>query len=180
VTIKSRVAGRKPSASTTGKPSPKAAARPAVKVAAKPAPPPPPTKRPAHRPPYQANEDDRGKVWVMTAGGIGQDQICTVLCITGKTLRKCYRKELDTALTLAIGQIAQSLFRKAKNGDVNAIKFYLANRAPKQWSEKIILVDKDAEVDPKSLSDAEIADRIAKLSRIPAVARARKKAANGS
>jgi len=168
--IKSRP-GRKPLApKPTGKPSPKVAARPAVKGAAKPA---PPSKRPTHRPPYAPNETDRTKVTAWTAFGLTQDQVSIGLGITGKTLRKYYRTELDKTLILAIGQIGQSLYNKAKAGDVNACKFYLQNRAPEQWSEKLIVQNEGAPLDLDAMSDEEIAVELTRLRRAGARSRAK-------
>jgi DNA-binding CsgD family transcriptional regulator len=159
MTIIPRPPGGKSSVSTARKHASKVAARPAVQ----PAPPPPPPKQPAHRPSHAPTEADRTKVYAWTAYGLDQDQICLVLGIAKKTLQKHYRKELDRAAILAQVQIVQSLYNRAKAGDVNAIKFYLQNRAPGQWSEKLTVVDGGTTEDFRKLSDAEIEARQAKL-----------------
>jgi hypothetical protein len=85
------------------------------------------------RPPYEPSEQDRKTVRAMTAYGITQEQLITVLGITSKTLRKHFRKELNTAAIEANAQVAGSLFRKASAGDVISMIFWLKTRAG--WKE---------------------------------------------
>jgi predicted secreted protein len=85
------------------------------------------------RPPYAPSEQDRKTVKAMTAYGISQDQITAVLGITGKTLRKHFRREIATAAIEANAQVAGSLFRKASSGDTIAQIFWLKVRAG--WKE---------------------------------------------
>jgi hypothetical protein len=53
--------------------------------------------------------------------------------IDPKTLRKCYREELDLGETKANAQVAGFLFNSAKNGNVTAQIFWLKTRA--RWKE---------------------------------------------
>jgi hypothetical protein len=109
----------------------------------------------------------------MTACGIDQDAITGVLGISKPTLRKYYRRELETALAKANAQIGGKLFSMAMGGDIAAVIFWLKTRA--RWSERILVEDTAAEdVDPATLTDAEIMKRIAALQRTGPVRRARK------
>jgi predicted secreted protein len=85
------------------------------------------------RPPYAPTEQDRKTVRAMTAYGITQEQLITVLGITSKTLRKHFRRELNTAAIEANAQVAGSLFQKARAGDTIAQIFWLKVRAG--WKE---------------------------------------------
>jgi hypothetical protein len=192
-----KATGRKPAApKSTRKPAVKPAARPAPKSAAKPAPPPPqPAQRPAHRPPYVPTDQARRTVEAMAAGNLGQDEICMVLRISAMTLRKHFRHELDTAFIRAQDTMWRSLFNQgvgspARKGDpargipatpatppnVKATIAWLEFRA--NASKRVTVVDGGTEVDPKKLSDTEIAAHIARLSRTGVVSRAIKKATN--
>ncbi len=73
----------------------------------------------------------------MASFGIPQEDIAQVLEIESKTLRKHYRKELDTAKTLKTVEVAESLFNKAVGdgpGSVPAAIFWLKTQAG--WREK--------------------------------------------
>jgi hypothetical protein len=143
----------------------------------------PPAKRPAHRPPYEATDKDRLTVKVMVAGGIEQDAIAGVLGISSVTLRKYFRREIATGaaeigaqvvaslITLAVGQKAAP-GRPALAANVQAAKWY--TQARMGWQERVVVVDGGSEVDPATLSDSEIADRLAKLRRSPGLLRAAK------
>jgi 5-hydroxyisourate hydrolase-like protein (transthyretin family) len=69
----------------------------------------------------------------MTAVGIPQDQICAVLKINLKTLRRHCRQELDCGATEANAMVGQSMFRMATAGPYSvrfqAAKYWLACRA---------------------------------------------------
>ena len=62
----------------------------------------------------------------MCAVGIPQESICKVVRdgIDDKTLRKHFRRELDTAKVRANAQIGGTLFNKAVNGDTSAAIFW--------------------------------------------------------
>lgn len=80
----------------------------ARKATAKPAPP----KRPAHRPSYKPSEKDRRTVEAMAAGNLPQAEICIVLGISKKTLRKHFPHELATAFIRAKNTMWVSLFNQ--------------------------------------------------------------------
>src|SRR5882724_4979827 len=73
-------------------------------------------KRPAHRPPYDPTEKDRLTVKVMTAGGIDQATIATVIGISKPTLRKYFRQEIRISAPEANAAVVQSLFQMATKG----------------------------------------------------------------
>ncbi len=93
-------------------------------------------KRKAGRPPYEPTVKDRMQVESMVGFGLTQAQICGVMRIDLKTLRKYYSDELVNGEAKAIAQVAQSLFKKA-TGDgsqsVTAAIFWLKTRA--RWKD---------------------------------------------
>jgi hypothetical protein len=135
----------------------------------------PPPDKPARRQPYVPTDRDRSQVSALTGLGIPQVQICALLGgISVSTLHRHYRPEIDTAAARAVARVAESLYNRALKGDVNAMKFFLENRARDQWSERVTVIDGGTEVDPATLSDADLDADIARLKRRPAVARALK------
>jgi hypothetical protein len=85
--------------------------------------------RRAHRP----DPSQRRQVEAMAAYGIPETDISRVIGVDPKTLRKCYREELDLGETKANAQVAGFLFNAAKNGNVTAQIFWLKTRA--RWRE---------------------------------------------
>ena len=69
----------------------------------------------------------------MTACGVNQSGIGSILGIDEKTLAKHFREELDTALDRANTIIGETAFTKAKDGDVAMIRYWLNCRA--KWRE---------------------------------------------
>lgn len=89
------------------------------------------------RAPHKPTEGTRAQVDAL-AGlvGLPQADIAEFLDIDVKTLRKHYRKELETATVKANAAVAKALFTKAtKQNDTAAMIFWLKARA--KWSEKI-------------------------------------------
>ena len=86
--------------------------------------------KPAHVP----TDKSRAEVSALTSFGITQDEISTYLDIDLKTLRKHYRRELDTGTTRANAAMAKRLFDAGiKDGSVPAMIFWLKTRA--RWRE---------------------------------------------
>jgi len=83
--------------------------------------------------PYQANDENRKIVKMLSAVGTRYEDIATKLEITDDTLRKHYRKELDEGRIEANASVAQTLYQQAKNGNTTAAIFWLKTRA--QWRE---------------------------------------------
>ena len=81
----------------------------------------------------------RRQVEAMAAYGVAEKDIACVIGIDPKTLRKHYRRELDTGAIKANSKIAESLYKKAL-GDgaqsVTAAIFWLKTRA--QWKETVV------------------------------------------
>jgi hypothetical protein len=73
------------------------------------------------RPSFQPNDDQRKLVSSMASVGIQHSHIAQVLEISQDTLRKYFRKELDTAMTMANAKVAANLFRQATKDDPRAI-----------------------------------------------------------
>jgi len=78
------------------------------------------------KPTFKPTDDERRLVEQMCAVGIPQESICLVVRdgIDDKTLRKHFRRELDTAKIKANAKIGGTLFNKAVNGDTTAAIFW--------------------------------------------------------
>jgi hypothetical protein len=75
----------------------------------------------------------------MAAYGIPEADIATVIAIDPKTLRRHYRRELDTGHIKANTRVAEFLFRKATTDGhqcVTAAIFWLKTRA--RWKETML------------------------------------------
>jgi hypothetical protein len=101
----------------------------------------------------------------MAAAGITSEAICLVIGVSGKTLRKHYRNELDTSAIRATAVVAGSLYRKAINGNVVAQIFWLKTRAGWKEPERIHVQHTGAigHYDLSKLSTDEIKEIVAKL-----------------
>ena len=74
------------------------------------------------RPPYIKTDEDRKLVEALAIAGVTQTLIAQIVKISEPTLRKNYRKELDTSKARANAIISQALFKNAleltgKDGD---------------------------------------------------------------
>ncbi|MFO0271537.1 MAG: hypothetical protein ACK53W_13500 [Gemmatimonadota bacterium] len=96
--------------------------------------------------PYVPTDADRAVVEALTAYGIPQAEIANRIGISDRTLRKYYRRELETATTLANAKVAEFLFRQATGGqrgqavkphNVTAAMFWLKTRA--RWKERHVV-----------------------------------------
>ena len=84
---------------------------------------------------HKPTAETRSNVKALASVGTTQEHIATYLDIDVKTLRKHYRRELDTALILANQQVASSLFNQAvKEKNVTAQIFWLKTKGG--WSER--------------------------------------------
>lgn len=75
----------------------------------------------------------------MASYGIPQDDIAKVIKISGNTLRKYFRDELDIAETKANAMVAQNLFRQATKDDPRSIPaaiFWAKTRM--KWKETVV------------------------------------------
>ena len=87
------------------------------------------------QPAFKPTDEERKLVEQMSAVGIQQSNIAMVIRdgIDDKTLRKHFRKELDTAATKANAKIGGTLFNKAVNGATSAAIFWAKTRMG--WKE---------------------------------------------
>lgn len=89
------------------------------------------------RPEFEPTETQRAQVKAMAAYGVPQHDIATVIGISAPTLRKHFWHELETGGIEANAKVAQTLFRKAIEGNskesVTAAIFWLKCRAG--WRE---------------------------------------------
>tara|TARA_R110002073_G_scaffold309560_2_gene479842 strand:+ start:261 stop:635 length:375 start_codon:yes stop_codon:yes gene_type:complete len=90
------------------------------------------------KPSFKPTDDERRLVDQMTAVGIPQESICKIIRngIDDKTLRKHFRRELDTAKIKANAKIGGTLFNKAVNGDTTAAIFWAKTQMG--WKETTI------------------------------------------
>lgn len=101
--------------------------------------------------PKTPTPEQRKQVDAMAAYGVPEHAIASVLGMDPKTLRKHFRKELDTAHVKANSAVAQSLYKKATSDgpqSVTAAIFWLKTRAG--WKE--IVVNEHTGKDGKELS----------------------------
>ena len=90
----------------------------------------------AGRPPFEPTADERKLVEQMAAVGIPQESISLLVRdgIDEKTLRKHFRRELDTGAPKANAKVGGTLFNKAMSGDTTAAIFWAKTRMG--WREK--------------------------------------------
>jgi len=101
----------------------------------------------AGRKQFQPLPEQRKMVQAMTGYGVPQEDICMVILnpstgkpIDSKTLRRCFRRELDTGTVIANSKVAESLYNKALGagqGAVTAAIFWLKTRAG--WKETQVM-----------------------------------------
>jgi hypothetical protein len=82
------------------------------------------------RPKLNPTQEQRQMVKTMTAMGAKQEDIALRIGVrSAKTLRKHFRNELDRGASEANLSVAQALFKKTREGDIEAIIFWLKSRA---------------------------------------------------
>jgi hypothetical protein len=130
--------------------------------------------KPVGKPPYEPNESDRKIVETMIAVGVPQEEVSLVINVDPKTLRKYYRKELDTAAVKANASVGQSLYTKAKAGDTAAMIWWEKTRTrhkDKSTVEHEGRVDSTVKLEPfdaSKLSDKALAELMAARTNAPA------------
>jgi hypothetical protein len=83
---------------------------------------------------FQPSEQQRREVMALSGYGIAQHEIASMLDIDPKTLRRAFRRELDTGAIKANAAVAQALFTMATRDKVpSAAIFWLKCRAG--WRE---------------------------------------------
>ena len=116
------------------------------------------------RPSFQPTDEQRKMVQTMASVGIQQTHIAMVLEIHQDTLRKHFRKELDTAMTVANAKVAANLFKQATKDDpraVGAAIFWAKTRMG--WKEPVH-VEHSGSIASRveQMSDDELAEFIAR------------------
>ena len=91
------------------------------------------------KPSFKPTDDERKLVEQMCAVGIPHEGIASVVRdgIDDKTLRKHFRRELDTAKTKANAKIGGTLVNKAVNGDTTAAIFWAKTQMG--WKETSVI-----------------------------------------
>ena len=84
---------------------------------------------------FKPTDDERKLVEQMCAVGIPQESISLVIRdgIDGKTLRKHFRSELDTAAVKANAMVGGTLYEKAVGGDITAAIWWTKTRM--RWKD---------------------------------------------
>lgn len=82
---------------------------------------------------YIPTEQERAEVMSWLSAGMTQADVCTVLGITEKTLRRAFKEELATAYAKSCGFVVGKLWQLVESGDKAAIFFWLKTRAG--WRE---------------------------------------------
>lgn len=96
-------------------------------------------KHPGGRPPFKPTEQQRGNVRGLVAFGHTLEEIRSFITgpdgkpIAVSCLRKHFKAELADGLVKANAEVANGLFKNAKNGNVAAQIFWLKTRA--RWKE---------------------------------------------
>jgi hypothetical protein len=87
------------------------------------------------RKPHTPTDEQRKTVKAMVGYGIVQDDIATVIGIDPKTLRLHYATEIAKGAIEANAQVAQSLFKAAKGGNMTAAIWWTKTRMG--WKETV-------------------------------------------
>lgn len=83
---------------------------------------------------HEPTAETRSNVKALASVGTTQEHIAIYLGVDVKTLRKHYRRELDTSLIIANSNVAKSLYKNANDGNVTAQIFWLKTKGG--WSER--------------------------------------------
>jgi hypothetical protein len=85
------------------------------------------------RPAHEVTDGNKKLVKVLSGIGLTQAQIASKLDISVDTLTAKYRTELDLGKADAVASIADTLFKKARNGDNACMFFFLKTQG--RWKE---------------------------------------------
>lgn len=84
--------------------------------------------------PFKPTKDQRSAVEAMSAVGITQDEIATVLGIQRRALARHFREELDRAAIKADAKVLGTLYRMATSGQHPAATIFWA-KVRRRWRE---------------------------------------------
>lgn len=110
----------------------------------------------AGRPAVVFNETMIKKAELLASKGLSKTQIGSMLGMSFDTLHKNMKNNPDLSDAIkrgqaaGISQISNSLFNSAQDGNVTAQIFYLKNRAPNEWADR---VEQTFSVDLKKVID---------------------------
>ena len=98
------------------------------------------------KPKHNPTDVSRAEVSALVSFGITQEDIGKYLNIDRGTLMDYYRRELDTAVTMANAKVAQRLYNKAvQQDDLQAQIFWLKTRAKWRTADKEKEVESNVE-----------------------------------
>jgi len=100
---------------------------------------------------FFATDAMREQVGSLAARGVPQEKIAAIIGCDAKTLRKCFRNELDRGMAEADAEIIGALFANAKEGNVAAQIFWVKTRI---WREH------EAPREPTPGTDADAASQV--------------------
>lgn len=100
------------------------------------------------RKPHEPTQKTRAEVSALASFGVPQEDIATYIEIDSKTLRKYYRRELDTAVTRANAAVAKRLYEQATGDSVPAAIFWMKARAGWRESQDINHTSSDRSMSP--------------------------------
>lgn len=95
------------------------------------------------RPPFEITEDVIKKVESLASQGLTKEQIARVLGIAYTTLNEKSKQFSEFSEAIKSGQakgvatITNALFKSAKSGQVTSMIFWLKNRAPDEWKDRV-------------------------------------------
>jgi hypothetical protein len=84
---------------------------------------------------HEPTEQTRKLVESSSGLGLPHESIAVLVGIDDKTLRKHYRRELDTGKAKAHVKIAQTLYQKATAGDTTSLIWW--TKSQMRWSETV-------------------------------------------
>ena len=95
------------------------------------------------RPPFEVTDEVLIKVQSLASQGLTKKQIAKVLGICYMTLNRNEKKNSEFSDAIKEGQakgvatITNALFKSAKAGQVTSMIFWLKNRAPDEWKDRV-------------------------------------------
>lgn len=127
----------------------------------------------AGRPAFVPTEQERRQVEALSGYGLSQDHICALIRdgISLDTLREHFRDELVRGKAKANAQVTKSIFQKVLAGDSGMMRYWGATQLGWRETQHVEHTGKDggaitvASVDFKNLSDAELAQMQALMSK---------------
>lgn len=107
------------------------------------------------RHPHEPTADTRRQVRELAAFGLTNKQIGSVMNISGPTVSKHYEDELEQGKSVAIAQVARTLFKEATKNEkpnITAAIFYLKSQAG--WNDRADSLGKKEQMDLDAIQTA--------------------------